>query len=172
MKVYTESESQKSVICMKNNISWPNSYKYMKMYWILIIWLKSALWFTPRILSMCFSDSVLGRASSGFKRKGQRIFVFIVGGATRSEVLKSPGLRNKFCYDPYAINGLIFDTFCVVQLRVCHKLTEKLDREVILGSSSFLDPQTFLTVWNLFTVHWTRWIFAHSNSLSLSLSND
>lgn len=62
-----------------------------------------------------FSDSVLGRASSGFKRKGQRIFVFIVGGATRSE------------------------------LRVCHKLTEKLDREVILGSSSFLDPQTFLT---------------------------
>ncbi|KAF3561657.1 hypothetical protein DY000_02015431 [Brassica cretica] len=62
-----------------------------------------------------FSDSVLGRASSGFKKKGQRIFVFIVGGATRSE------------------------------LRVCHKLTEKLDREVILGSSSFLDPQTFLT---------------------------
>ncbi|CAN8246400.1 unnamed protein product [Cochlearia groenlandica] len=62
-----------------------------------------------------FSDSVLGRASSGFKRKGQRIFVFIVGGATRSE------------------------------LRVCHKLTEKLDREVILGSSSFLDPQTFLS---------------------------
>ncbi|KAJ0264836.1 Protein transport Sec1b [Hirschfeldia incana] len=62
-----------------------------------------------------FSDSVLGRASSGFKRKGQKIFVFIVGGATRSE------------------------------LRVCHKLTEKLDREVILGSSSFLNPQTFLT---------------------------
>uniref|UniRef100_A0A1J3FDC2 Protein transport Sec1b n=1 Tax=Noccaea caerulescens TaxID=107243 RepID=A0A1J3FDC2_NOCCA len=62
-----------------------------------------------------FSDSVLGRASSGFKRKGQRIFVFIVGGATRSE------------------------------LRACHKLTEKLDREVILGSSSFLDPQTFLS---------------------------
>ncbi|XP_010422183.1 PREDICTED: protein transport Sec1b-like isoform X1 [Camelina sativa] len=62
-----------------------------------------------------FSDSVLGRASSGLKRKGQRIFVFIVGGATRSE------------------------------LRVCHKLTEKLDREVILGSSSFLDPKTFLS---------------------------
>ncbi|RID45554.1 hypothetical protein BRARA_I02277 [Brassica rapa] len=62
-----------------------------------------------------FSDSFLGRTSSGFKKKGQRIFVFIVGGATRSE------------------------------LRVCHKLTEKLDREVILGSSSFLDPQTFLT---------------------------
>jgi syntaxin-binding protein 1 len=32
-----------------------------------------------------------------------------------------------------------------LQLRVCHKLTEKLDREVILGSSSFLDPLTFLT---------------------------
>ncbi|WZZ02741.1 hypothetical protein YC2023_088662 [Brassica napus] len=34
-----------------------------------------------------FSDSVLGRTSSGFKKKGQRIFVFIVGGATISEVL-------------------------------------------------------------------------------------
>ncbi|WZZ41308.1 hypothetical protein YC2023_037567 [Brassica napus] len=62
-----------------------------------------------------FSDSVLGRASSCIKKKGRRIFVFIVGGATRSE------------------------------LRACHKLTEKLDREIILGSSSFLDPHTFLT---------------------------
>lgn len=45
-------------------------------------------------LMCCFSDSILGRASSGFKRKGQRIFVFIVGGATRSEVLKLPGLKS------------------------------------------------------------------------------
>ena len=32
------------------------------------------------------SDSVLRHASSDFKKMGQRIFVFIVGGATRSEV--------------------------------------------------------------------------------------
>lgn len=32
------------------------------------------------------SDSVLRHASSDFKRMGQRIFIFIVGGTTRSEV--------------------------------------------------------------------------------------
>lgn len=32
------------------------------------------------------TDSLLRRTSSEFKRMGQRIFVFIVGGATRSEV--------------------------------------------------------------------------------------
>ena len=46
---------------------------------------------------------------------GQRIFVFIIGGATRSE------------------------------LRVCHKLTTKLRREVVLGSSSFDDPPQYIT---------------------------
>lgn len=33
------------------------------------------------------SDSVLKRASSDLKKMGQRIFVFIIGGATRSEVM-------------------------------------------------------------------------------------
>ncbi|XP_047341650.1 SNARE-interacting protein KEULE-like [Impatiens glandulifera] len=61
------------------------------------------------------SDSILRHASSDFKRMGQRIFVFIVGGATRSE------------------------------LRVCHKLTAKLQREVILGSTSIDDPPQFIT---------------------------
>ncbi|KAK7307809.1 hypothetical protein VNO77_41198 [Canavalia gladiata] len=61
------------------------------------------------------SDSVLRHASSDFKRMGQRLFVFIVGGATRSE------------------------------LRVCHKLTGKLKREIILGSSSLDDPAQFIT---------------------------
>lgn len=61
------------------------------------------------------SDSVLRHASSDFKKMGRRIFVFIVGGATRSE------------------------------LRACHKLTTKLKREVILGSSSIDDPAQFLT---------------------------
>ncbi|XP_020113316.1 SNARE-interacting protein KEULE-like isoform X2 [Ananas comosus] len=34
------------------------------------------------------SDSVLRHASSDFKRMGQRIFIFMIGGATRSEKLK------------------------------------------------------------------------------------
>ncbi|QCD91593.1 SNARE-interacting protein KEULE-like [Vigna unguiculata] len=69
------------------------------------------------------SDSVLRLASSDFRRVGQRIFVFIVGGATRSE------------------------------LRVCHKLTEKLKREIILGSSSVDDPAQFITKLNMMTTH-------------------
>lgn len=46
---------------------------------------------------------------------GKRIFVFIIGGATRSE------------------------------LRTVHKLTEKLKREVVLGSTSLDDPHQFIT---------------------------
>ncbi|KAL5748575.1 hypothetical protein ACOSQ2_025872 [Xanthoceras sorbifolium] len=67
------------------------------------------------------SDSVLRHASSDFKKMGQRIFVFIMGGATRSE------------------------------LRVCHKLTTKLNREIILGSSSLDDPPQFITKLKLLT---------------------
>ncbi|KAK6246576.1 hypothetical protein SCA6_009666, partial [Theobroma cacao] len=61
------------------------------------------------------SDSVLKHASSDLKRMGRRIFVFIAGGATRSE------------------------------LRVCHKLTNKLKREIVLGSSSLDDPSQFVS---------------------------
>ncbi|KAG0496023.1 hypothetical protein HPP92_000714 [Vanilla planifolia] len=60
------------------------------------------------------SDSVLRHASSDFKKMGQRVFIFIIGGATRSE------------------------------LRVAHKLTGKLGREVVLGSSSLDDPPQFI----------------------------
>ncbi|KAK7389257.1 hypothetical protein VNO78_24101 [Psophocarpus tetragonolobus] len=67
------------------------------------------------------SDSVLKHASSDFKKMGQRIFIFIVGGATRSE------------------------------LRICHKLTGKLKREVILGSSSIDDPAQFITKLKMLT---------------------
>ncbi|XP_047337832.1 SNARE-interacting protein KEULE-like [Impatiens glandulifera] len=67
------------------------------------------------------SDSVLRNASSDFKRMGQRIFVFIIGGATRSE------------------------------LRACHKLTAKLQREVILGSTSIDDPPQYITKLKLLT---------------------
>ncbi|KAF5466969.1 hypothetical protein F2P56_016846 [Juglans regia] len=61
------------------------------------------------------SDSTLRIASTDFKKMGRRIFVFIIGGATRSE------------------------------LRVCHKLTTKLRREVVLGSSSIDDPPQYIT---------------------------
>ncbi|KAJ6804361.1 SNARE-interacting protein KEULE [Iris pallida] len=61
------------------------------------------------------SDSVLRHASSDFRKMGQRIFIFIIGGATRSE------------------------------LRVVHKLTSKLKREIILGSTSLDDPPQFIT---------------------------
>ncbi|EEC73104.1 hypothetical protein OsI_07088 [Oryza sativa Indica Group] len=68
------------------------------------------------------SDSVLKHSSSDFKKLGQRIFVFIIGGATRSE------------------------------LRAVHKLTSKLKREVILGSSSLDDPPQFITKLKMMSV--------------------
>ncbi|KAM7275043.1 hypothetical protein ACFE04_016909 [Oxalis oulophora] len=67
------------------------------------------------------SDSVLRRASMDFKNLGQRIFVFIIGGATRSE------------------------------LRACHKLTTKLRREIVLGSTSLDDPPQYITKLKLLT---------------------
>ncbi|KAB5564407.1 hypothetical protein DKX38_004461 [Salix brachista] len=77
---------------------------------------RTPTWARPRNSDDGYSsDSILRHASSDFKKMGQRIFVFIVGGATRSE------------------------------LRVCHKLTNKLQREVILGSSSLDDPPQFIT---------------------------
>ncbi|KAG6496358.1 hypothetical protein ZIOFF_044219 [Zingiber officinale] len=73
-------------------------------------------WARPRSSDDGYSsDSVLRHASSDFKRMGQRMFIFIIGGATRSE------------------------------LRVVHKLTSKLKREIILGSSSLDDPPQFIT---------------------------
>ncbi|XP_074317771.1 SNARE-interacting protein KEULE isoform X2 [Silene latifolia] len=69
------------------------------------------------------SDSVLRHASSDFKKMGRRIFVFIVGGATRSE------------------------------LRACHKLSTKLNREIILGSTSIDDPAQFITKLKLLSMN-------------------
>lgn len=61
------------------------------------------------------SDSVLTSAASlDLRKMGKRIFVFIIGGATRSE------------------------------LRVCHKLTTKLRREVVLGCTSLDDPPRYI----------------------------
>ncbi|THU60438.1 hypothetical protein C4D60_Mb07t12710 [Musa balbisiana] len=77
---------------------------------------RRATWARPRSSDDGYSsDSVLRHSSSDFKKMGQRIFIFIIGGATRSE------------------------------LRVVHKLTSKLKREIILGSSSIDDPSRFIT---------------------------
>ncbi|KAI3792568.1 hypothetical protein L2E82_06451 [Cichorium intybus] len=78
---------------------------------------RRATWARPRNSDDGYSsDSILRRSASEFinRRRGKRIFVFIVGGATRSE------------------------------LRVCHKLTTKLNREIVLGSSSLDDPGQFI----------------------------
>ncbi|KAK8967365.1 SNARE-interacting protein KEULE [Platanthera guangdongensis] len=78
---------------------------------------RPATWARPRNSDDGYSsDSVLKYASNDFKNMGQRIFIFIIGGATRSE------------------------------LRVAHKLTSKLKREIILGSTSIDDPAQFITV--------------------------
>nr|KAJ0217992.1 hypothetical protein LSAT_V11C300102760 [Lactuca sativa] len=85
---------------------------------------RTATWARPRDSEDGYSsDSILRHASSDFKKMGRRIFVFIVGGATRSE------------------------------LRVCHKLTTKLKREVVLGSSSLDDPPQFITKLKLLTAN-------------------
>ncbi|KAK8965769.1 SNARE-interacting protein KEULE [Platanthera guangdongensis] len=77
---------------------------------------RPATWARPRNSDDGYSsDSVLKYASNDFKNMGQRIFIFIIGGATRSE------------------------------LRVAHKLTSKLKREIILGSTSIDDPAQFIT---------------------------
>ncbi|KAL8137125.1 hypothetical protein V2J09_003126 [Rumex salicifolius] len=84
---------------------------------------RHATWARPRNSDDGYSsDSLLRHASSDVRRMGQRIFIFIVGGATRSEV------------------RLVF------HLRACHKLSTKLKREIILGSSSIDDPVDFITV--------------------------
>ncbi|XP_031493661.1 SNARE-interacting protein KEULE-like isoform X3 [Nymphaea colorata] len=77
---------------------------------------RTATWAKPRLSDDGYSsDSILRHASTDFKRMGQRIFVFIIGGATRSE------------------------------LRAAHKLTNELNREIILGSSHLDDPPQFVT---------------------------
>ncbi|KAK1377082.1 SNARE-interacting protein KEULE-like [Heracleum sosnowskyi] len=76
---------------------------------------RTANWAKPRNSDDGYSsDSVIGNTSNDFKMMGQRIFIFIVGGATRSE------------------------------LRVCHKLTTKLRREIVLGSTSVDDPSNYI----------------------------
>jgi len=92
---------------------------------------------------------------------GQRIFVFIVGGATRSEV-RSYGKRLSLLeinsHHRIMIYVLIsFPGIFDFQLKVCHKLSTKLKREVILGSTSLDDPPQFITVSLTNTSHSEIW---------------
>lgn len=48
------------------------------------------------------------------------------------------------------------------QLRVCHKLTNKLKREVVLGSSSLDDPPQFITV-SSFCIYKLNFFHVHEN---------
>uniref|UniRef100_A0A7N2M4N1 Uncharacterized protein n=1 Tax=Quercus lobata TaxID=97700 RepID=A0A7N2M4N1_QUELO len=44
-------------------------------------------------------------------------------------------------------NGFLYSSLVeLLDLRVCHKLTTKLKREVVLGSSSIDDPPQFITM--------------------------
>ncbi|XP_057531436.1 protein transport Sec1a-like [Amaranthus tricolor] len=76
---------------------------------------RTATWARPHHSEDGSGDSVLKHSPNDFKMMGSRIFVFIIGGATRSE------------------------------LRTCYKLTTKLRREVILGATSIDDPPQYLT---------------------------
>ncbi|KAI3823675.1 hypothetical protein L1987_05115 [Smallanthus sonchifolius] len=98
---------------------------------------RPSTWARPRSSDDGYSsDSVLRRTSGEFKKMGKRIFIFIVGGATRSE------------------------------LRVCHQLTTKLKREIVLGSSSLDDPAQFVEIsvaleesllhWAKLSLHWAK----------------
>ncbi|XP_055821366.1 SNARE-interacting protein KEULE-like [Solanum dulcamara] len=104
--------TSQSASIQANQVSTPHSMRSRR----------TATWARPRNSDDGYSsDSILKHASSDFKKMGQRIFVFIVGGATRSE------------------------------LRACHKLSTKLKREVVLGSSSIDDPPQFITKLKLLT---------------------
>ena len=82
---------------------------------------------------------------------GQRIFLFIIGGATRSEV----SFLKHFLFLEFQLNfgsHLMVISWCYCQLRVCHKLTTKLRREVVLGSSCIDDPLQYITVINVYSL--------------------
>ncbi|KNA03296.1 hypothetical protein SOVF_210570, partial [Spinacia oleracea] len=76
---------------------------------------RTATWARPHSSEDGSSDSVLRNSPNDFKMMGSRIFIFIFGGATRSEI------------------------------RTCYKLTNKLRREIILGATCIDDPTQYIT---------------------------
>lgn len=93
-------------------------------------------------------SSVLRHGSGDFKRLGNRIFVFMIGGATRSEVRPVLILQTEY---QFPIQFFILYVYLPLhtpmnQLRTVHKLTMKMKREIVLGSSSIDDPPQFISV--------------------------
>ncbi|XP_074321521.1 protein transport Sec1a-like [Silene latifolia] len=78
---------------------------------------RTATWARPHHSDDGSGDSVLRHAAN---MMGSRIFIFVIGGATRSEI------------------------------RVCYKLTSKLRREVVLGATSIDDPPQYITKLKMF----------------------
>jgi len=114
-------------------------------------------------------SSVLRHASGDFKRLGNRIFVFMVGGATRSEVRLVLILHKKNTNSQsgwHIIKYLSFHT-PMNQLRTVHKLTMKMKREIVLGSSSIDDPPQFISVKTQFL--FKVLLFSFSSNLSTGL---
>ena len=86
-----------------------------------------------------------------FQEDGQTHFCVYSGWGYKiwgMKNLRSPSPR------PWGYELMMIDIFdtplkCLhVQLRICHKLTGKLNREVVLGSTSLDDPPQFITVLN------------------------
>ncbi|XP_021756264.1 protein transport Sec1a-like [Chenopodium quinoa] len=82
---------------------------------------RTATWARPHSSEDGSGDSVLRNSPNDFKMMGSRIFIFILGGATRSEI------------------------------RTCYKLTTKLRREIVLGATSIDDPPKYITKLKQFT---------------------
>lgn len=123
---------------------------YLLLFIILNLVVFASKWYSYCSSAAFCSDSILKHASADLRKMGQRIFVFIIGGATRSEV-KSPLV---FMLIPCCIFNLPETKFFVDvagQLRSCYKLTAKLRREVVLGSTSFDDPQEYVSVTNAYS---------------------
>lgn len=76
---------------------------------------RTATWARPHHSDDGSGDSVLRHSSNDFKMLGSRIFIFVIGGITRSE------------------------------MRVCYKLTTKLRREIILGTTHVDDIRQYIT---------------------------
>lgn len=65
-------------------------YKLCLSFWLYLVSAWNLTIYTLLMINVDFySDSVLKHASSDFRKLGQRLFIFVIGGATRSEVHSS-----------------------------------------------------------------------------------
>lgn len=98
------------------------------------------------------SDSVLKHAVTDHpKISGKRIFVFVIGGMTRSEVSTFVGKSSRLGRIMHTSFRALFGTKSIhrgldLQLRVAHKLTPQLRREVVIGATNIGDPHQFIRV--------------------------